>query len=104
MHTAKYVARIVPSHNSHSPHTQSYSHSLHAVTLYNTSGSGVCCSVQAGGGRNEVDPRFISLFSAFNATFPSMESLSHIYFSIITGHLQTFKKSVYNSHNYVGHV
>jgi dynein heavy chain len=49
---------------------------------------------KAGGGRNEVDPRFISLFSAFNATFPSMDSLSHIYFSIITGHLQTFKKSV----------
>ena len=51
--------------------------------------------MQAGGGRNEVDPRFVSLFSAFNATFPSMDSLSHIYFSIITGHLQTFKKSVF---------
>ena len=53
------------------------------------------CTLQAGGGRNEVDPRFLSLFSAFNATFPSMESLSHIYFSVITGHLQTFKKGIY---------
>ena len=43
------------------------------------------------GGRNEVDPRFMSLFSVFNVTFPSMDSLFHIYSSILTGHLQPFK-------------
>ena len=48
--------------------------------------------VQAGGGRNEVDPRFVSLFSVYNITFPSSESLFHIYFSILQGHLQPFKK------------
>ena len=47
---------------------------------------------QAGGGRNEVDPRFISLFCVFNVTFPSTESLFHIYSSILSGHLQPFKK------------
>lgn len=41
---------------------------------------------KAGGGRNEVDPRFISLFSVFNIPFPSMESLHLIYSSIIKGH------------------
>ena len=55
----------------------------------------LCTYLQAGGGRNEVDPRFMSLFSVFNVTFPSMESLSHIYSSIITGHLQPFKKGIY---------
>ena len=38
-----------------------------------------------GGGRNDVDPRFISLFSVFNMTFPSEASLHHIYNSILTG-------------------
>ncbi|CAH3028713.1 unnamed protein product, partial [Porites evermanni] len=47
-----------------------------------------------GGGRNEVDPRFISLFSVFNVTFPSQESLTKIYFSILNGHLEPFKKEV----------
>ena len=57
---------------------------------------------QAGGGRNEVDPRFVSLFSVFNVTFPSMESLSHIYSSIITGHLQPFKKGIYLKAGIIG--
>ncbi|KAJ7387135.1 Dynein heavy chain 10, axonemal [Desmophyllum pertusum] len=47
-----------------------------------------------GGGRNEVDPRFISLFSVFNVTFPTQESLTKIYFSILNGHLEPFKKEV----------
>ncbi|EDO35852.1 predicted protein [Nematostella vectensis] len=47
-----------------------------------------------GGGRNEVDPRFISLFSVFNVTFPSEESLRRIYSSILTGHLQPFPKNI----------
>ncbi|CAF4691617.1 unnamed protein product, partial [Rotaria sp. Silwood1] len=47
-----------------------------------------------GGGRNDVDPRFISLFNVFNITFPSEESLFLIYNSILEGHLQTFSKDV----------
>ncbi|CAF0871119.1 unnamed protein product [Rotaria sordida] len=47
-----------------------------------------------GGGRNDVDPRFISLFNVFNITFPSEESLFLIYHSILEGHLQTFNKEV----------
>lgn len=42
----------------------------------------------AGGGRNEVDPRFISMFSVYNIVFPNDESLQQIYTSIFGGHLQ----------------
>lgn len=47
-----------------------------------------------GGARNEVDPRFISMFSVYNVTFPSNETLNYIYTSILTGHLQTFSEKV----------
>jgi dynein heavy chain len=49
---------------------------------------------KAGGGRNEVDPRFISLFSTYNVTFPSNESLFHIYSSILSGYLRPFKPAI----------
>ncbi|KFO71450.1 Dynein heavy chain 10, axonemal, partial [Cuculus canorus] len=49
---------------------------------------------KAGGGRNEVDPRFISLFSVFNIPFPSEQSLNLIYSSILKGHTAMFNKSV----------
>ena len=49
---------------------------------------------KAGGGRNEVDPRFISLFTVFNMTFPSEDSLYHIYHSILKGHLEPFPEEV----------
>uniref|UniRef100_A0A1X7UR28 AAA+ ATPase domain-containing protein n=1 Tax=Amphimedon queenslandica TaxID=400682 RepID=A0A1X7UR28_AMPQE len=49
---------------------------------------------KAGGGRNEVDPRFISLFSTFNVTFPSHESLFHIYSAILAGYLIPFNTKV----------
>ena len=49
---------------------------------------------KAGGGRNEVDSRFISLFSVFHVTFPSNESLFHIYDSLLTGHFAPFKQEV----------
>ncbi|XP_036352277.2 dynein axonemal heavy chain 10 [Ochotona princeps] len=49
---------------------------------------------KAGGGRNEVDPRFISLFSVFNVPFPSEESLHLIYSSILQGHTSTFHESI----------
>jgi len=41
----------------------------------------------AGGGRNEVDPRFISMFSTYNIIFPNDESLIQIYSSIFKGHM-----------------
>ncbi|CAH1233746.1 DNAH10 [Branchiostoma lanceolatum] len=49
---------------------------------------------KAGGGRNEVDPRFVSLFTVFNMTFPSDESLHHIYSSILQGHLKPFNDEI----------
>ncbi|NWH62016.1 DYH10 protein, partial [Geococcyx californianus] len=49
---------------------------------------------KAGGGRNEVDPRFISLFSVFNIPFPSERSLNLIYASILKGHTAMFNESI----------
>ncbi|KAI9188096.1 hypothetical protein H9P43_002487 [Blastocladiella emersonii ATCC 22665] len=48
-----------------------------------------------GGGRNEIDPRFASLFNVFNIAFPPAVSLVNIYSSILSGHLHpTFAKEV----------
>jgi dynein heavy chain len=47
-----------------------------------------------GGGRNEIDPRFISLFSVFNIAFPDEDSLEHIYSSILKGHVSIFSDAV----------
>lgn len=47
-----------------------------------------------GGGRNEVDPRFISMFSVYNVTIPSRETLNYIYKSILDGHLAIFEEDV----------
>lgn len=52
---------------------------------------------KAGGGRNEVDPRFLSLFSVFGIPFPSMESLHLIYSSIIKGHTKVSVASPQNT-------
>uniref|UniRef100_A0A8B9MLI2 Dynein axonemal heavy chain 10 n=1 Tax=Accipiter nisus TaxID=211598 RepID=A0A8B9MLI2_9AVES len=49
---------------------------------------------KAGGGRNEVDPRFISLFNVFNIPFPSEQSLNLIYASILKGHTAMFNESI----------
>ncbi|XP_072908128.1 dynein axonemal heavy chain 10 [Hemitrygon akajei] len=49
---------------------------------------------KAGGGRNEVDPRFISLFCVFNIIFPAEESLFSIYSSILKGHTMPFTEEV----------
>lgn len=49
---------------------------------------------KAGGGRNETDPRFISLFCVFNMTFPSDDALFLIYNSILAGHTQPFPKEI----------
>lgn len=44
----------------------------------------------AGGGKNEVDSRFISKFAVFNVEFPADVTLRHIYNSIFKGHLEIF--------------
>ncbi|XP_049816413.1 dynein axonemal heavy chain 10 [Schistocerca nitens] len=49
---------------------------------------------KAGGGRNEVDPRFISMFSAFSMIFPSDATLYRIYYSILAGHTEPFAEEV----------
>ncbi|TNN52944.1 Dynein heavy chain 10, axonemal [Liparis tanakae] len=49
---------------------------------------------KAGGGRNEVDPRFISIFSVFSIPFPAMDSLNRIYASIIKGHTTAFEDAI----------
>jgi len=49
---------------------------------------------KAGGGRNETDPRFVSLFSVFNMTFPSEDSLFLIYNSILVGHTQAMSPDI----------
>ncbi|KAK9522770.1 hypothetical protein VZT92_019216 [Zoarces viviparus] len=49
---------------------------------------------KAGGGRNEVDPRFISIFSVFSVPFPAVDSLHLIYASIIKGHTTAFEDAI----------
>ncbi|XP_011874224.1 PREDICTED: dynein heavy chain 10, axonemal [Vollenhovia emeryi] len=49
---------------------------------------------EPGGSRNEVDPRFISMFSVYNVTLPTSETLNYIYGSILSGHLQIFSEAV----------
>ena len=41
-----------------------------------------------------MDPRFISLFNVFNITFPSEESLFHIFNSILEGHTRPFSQEI----------
>ena len=47
-----------------------------------------------GGGRNNVDPRFVRLFTVFNLTPPSEEVLKKIYGSIITRFAANFNDKV----------
>jgi len=46
-----------------------------------------------GGSNNNVDPRFLSLFSIFCINFPSLENVDRIYNSILKSHLVTFDES-----------
>jgi dynein heavy chain len=46
------------------------------------------------GARNEVDPRFVSLFNVYNITFPNDQSLFHIYNSILEGHTKPFNQEI----------
>lgn len=54
----------------------------------------VAAMAPPGGGRNPVDPRFISLFAVVNVAFPSSASLHHIYSSILMAHVADFPESV----------
>ncbi len=49
---------------------------------------------KAGGGRNEVDPRFISLFSVYNMAFPTNQVLFHIFSSILSSHVKPFPEHI----------
>ncbi|VDP76010.1 unnamed protein product [Echinostoma caproni] len=49
------------------------------------------------GGRNEVDPRFISLFSVLNVSVPSEDTLRLIYDSLLAGHTTDFDASIRES-------
>eukprot|EP00992_Anisonema_acinus_P002258 TRINITY_DN10608_c1_g1_i2.p1 TRINITY_DN10608_c1_g1~~TRINITY_DN10608_c1_g1_i2.p1 ORF type:complete len:2266 (+),score=796.72 TRINITY_DN10608_c1_g1_i2:1-6798(+) len=48
-----------------------------------------------GGGRNSLDPRFVSLFSVFNITFPSVDALETIYSQIIMAHIEPFDEAMH---------
>ncbi|CAK4656794.1 hypothetical protein LEN26_006663 [Aphanomyces euteiches] len=47
-----------------------------------------------GGGRNQVDPRFVALFNVYNLTPPTKDVLRNIYGSILTTYLRNFNPSV----------
>lgn len=47
-----------------------------------------------GGGRNSVDPRFVSLFSVFNLTAPTQDVLTRIYGSILARFIEPFPEPV----------
>lgn len=47
-----------------------------------------------GGGTNNVDPRFLSLFSSFVLNFPTQENLERIYNNILKAHLSIFAPEV----------
>ncbi len=47
-----------------------------------------------GGGRNDIDPRFASLFNIFNIIFPRPESLTRIFSAILSGHTMIFSDEV----------
>ena len=47
-----------------------------------------------GGGRKPADSRFMSLYCIFNITFPSPDSLKHIFKSILSKHLESFPDEI----------
>eukprot|EP00756_Hemistasia_phaeocysticola_P021124 Hpha_TRINITY_DN15757_c2_g7::TRINITY_DN15757_c2_g7_i2::g.37596::m.37596/K10408/DNAH; dynein heavy chain, axonemal len=54
----------------------------------------VAAMAPPGGGRNSLDPRFVSLFATFNITFPSDDSLNSIYTQILNRHVGEFPQDV----------
>lgn len=49
---------------------------------------------KSGGGRNTVDPRFISMFSVYCMVFPSDDTINHIFHSILSGYTHNFNDDV----------
>lgn len=47
-----------------------------------------------GGGRNELDARFLSLCSVFSLPFPSDETVRYIFNSILSGHTTSFTEDI----------
>lgn len=47
-----------------------------------------------GGGRNELDARFLSLCSIFSLPSPSDETIRHIFCSILSGHTKSFTQDI----------
>ncbi|ESN96268.1 hypothetical protein HELRODRAFT_67881 [Helobdella robusta] len=56
-----------------------------------------------GGGRNHVDPRFISLFSFAYMVFPTEDSIFKIYSSILSGYTTGFASEIRDSVEIVTH-
>nr|VZI42327.1 unnamed protein product [Spirometra erinaceieuropaei] len=48
-----------------------------------------------GGGRREVNPRFLSLFSIYNVVRPEEETMAKIFNSILSGFVQNFNESIH---------
>lgn len=49
---------------------------------------------KSGGGRNEMNPRFLSKFSIINMTLPLEETLLYIYSSILNGFVNKFSADI----------
>ena len=47
-----------------------------------------------GGARNMLDPRFVSLFDAFEVQFPSTSNLQTIYTSILANHVASLSEDI----------
>jgi dynein heavy chain, axonemal len=45
------------------------------------------------GGNNPVDPRFMSLFSVFNITFPDANTIQNIYTTILNKYLDNYSST-----------
>jgi dynein heavy chain len=54
----------------------------------------IAACTPAGGGNNPLDPRYVTLFSTFNITFPSESSIEKIYTSIMEKHVQEFAEEI----------
>lgn len=50
-----------------------------------------------GGARNNLDPRFVSLFDAFEVQFPSTSNLQTIYTSILAHHVASLSDDIKGS-------
>lgn len=54
----------------------------------------VGCMLPPAGGNTKVDPRFMTLFSVFNVTFPNKESIEGIYTKILERHCEEFSDEI----------